>query len=168
VIAALLAWRLPSGAPVVARALRREQVYSGPFVARAPDIVLELALDAGHGLSLVPTPWSGDRRKDEQIPSLCQLAPVDYGGGRGRGMNGTHRGEGIFIACGPGAEAFSPPARLAAVAPWLARVMGLAWAADGEAMGHGASATVPRDALVYTEEDEAMVAERLRALGYLE
>ncbi len=168
VIAALLAWRLPSGTPVVARALRREQVYSGPFVARAPDIVIELALDAGHGLSLVPTPWSGDRRKDEQIPSLRQLAPVDYGGGRGRGMNGTHRGEGIFIACGPAAEAFSPPARLAAVAPWLARVMGLAWAADGEEMGHGASATVPRGAVVYAEEDEAMVAERLRALGYLE
>ena len=167
-IAALLAWRLPSGGPVVARALRREDVYSGPFVERAPDLVLELALDGGHGLSLVPTPWSSKRRGGDPISSVRQLAPDDFGGGRGRGMNGTHRGEGIFIACGPGAEPCPPPARLAAVAPWLARMMGLAWAADADGIGHDESASTSRGAVAYAEKDEAMVAERLRALGYLE
>ena len=79
-------------------------------------------------------------------------------------MNGTHRGDGIFIACGPGARELAPPTRLAAVAPWLARVMGLAWAADGASP----EALPSREALAYAEEEEAMVAERLRALGYLE
>ncbi len=57
VIDSLLDWKLPDGAPVVARALPREEVYVGPFVERAPDVVVELALDQGYGLSLVPTPW---------------------------------------------------------------------------------------------------------------
>lgn len=164
VIAALAEWKLPSGAPVVARALRREAVYSGPYVARAPDLVLELAPDAGHGLSLVPTPWAEGGPQGEGIPCVRVLAPSGYEGGRGRGMNGTHRGDGIFIACNPELAAVEPPTRLAEVAPWLARVMGLAWAADGAAT----NALPAREVLAYGEEEEAMVAERLRALGYLE
>jgi predicted AlkP superfamily phosphohydrolase/phosphomutase len=164
VLAALATWRLPSGGPVVARALRREAVYSGPFVERAPDIVLELALDAGHGLSLVPTPWAEGGPQGEGIPSVQVLTPSEYEGGRGRGMNGTHRGQGIFIACGPELAAEAPPSGLAGVAPWLARVMGLAWAADGAAPVDPRA----REVLAYGAEEEAMVAERLRALGYLE
>ncbi len=164
ILAALAAWRLPGGGPVVARALRREAVYTGPYVDRAPDIVLELALDAGHGLSLVPTPWAEGGPDGEGIPSVRVLGASEYEGGRGRGMNGTHRGDGIFIACDPGLAALDPPQRLAAVAPWLARVMGLAWVADGAAT----SAPPGREALAYGEQEEAMVAERLRALGYLE
>ncbi len=57
VIAQLLAWRGPSGEPVLRSARRREDVYAGPFVARAPDVVVELAFESGYGLSLVPTPW---------------------------------------------------------------------------------------------------------------
>jgi predicted AlkP superfamily phosphohydrolase/phosphomutase len=186
VIAALEAWKLPSGGPVVARALRREAVYSGPFVSRAPDIVLELALDDGHGLSLVPTPWSMGGAQGAGIPSVRVLGSEEYGGGRGRGMNGTHRGEGILIACGPGAETLALPPRLAAVAPWLAQAMGLAWADDGAAQAEArvdggtrvgresdapnasASGFGDREPVVYDEDEEAMVAERLRALGYLE
>ena len=169
IIEALLAWRLPrdgsgiggrEAGPVVARALPREAVYSGPFVERAPDIVIELALDASHGLSLVPTPWSEGGRNGLGIPSVRVLGREEHAGGRGRGMNGTHRGEGIFIDCGPGADRRPPPARLAAVAPWLAPAMGLAWAAE---TGAGAGAGI-----AYDEDEEAMVAERLRALGYLE
>lgn len=164
VIAALEQWQLPSGAPVVARALRREAVYTGPFVQRAPDIVLELALDAGHGLSLVPTPWAAGAAQGEGIPSVRVLGQDEYEGGRGRGMNGTHRGEGVFIACSGELGELPPPRNLAAVAPWLAGVMGLAWAADGAVL----AAPGAREALVYGEDEEAMVAERLRALGYLE
>jgi hypothetical protein len=43
--------------------------------------------------------------------------------------------------------------------------MGLAWE-DSEAGSAGLGSG--RDAVVYDEEEEAMVAERLRALGYLE
>ena len=194
VIDALLEWRLPSGAPVVARAFRREEIHSGRFCERAPDIVLELALDADHGLSLVPTPWSEGGAQGEGIPTVRCLPPAAWGGGRGRGMNGTHRSDGIWIATaagagtrggagsGPGAEPDAPPCAathvdlldpppvsLVDVAPWLARAMGLAWAAPDEAAGNGATGSGGKSpAVEYDAEEEAMVAERLRALGYLE
>ena len=166
VIDALTAWRLPSGQPVVAWALRREEVHPGQFCERAPDIVLELALDAGYGLSLVPTPWSrGGGPQGARIASVRQLDAAEGAGGRGRGMNGTHRSLGIWIAVGPGRESLGAPERLQEVAPWLARAMGLAWdAPQTAARGPGSG----RDAVAYDETEETMVAERLRALGYLE
>ncbi len=165
VIEALLDWKLPSGAPVVRRALPREDVHRGPFADRAPDIVVELALEDGHGLSLVPTPWSEGGRHGDGLPSVRVLDPEEHGGGRGRGMNGTHRGNGIWIAeRRDGLTPASPPERLSAVAPWLAAAMGLAW--DGAATGKDAAAIDPRQA--YAPDEEDMVAERLRALGYLD
>ena len=161
VIEALRDWKLPSGAPVVRRACRREEVHRGPFADRAPDIVVELALDDGFGLSLVPTPWSEGDEHGDGIPSLRVLEPADHAGGRGRGMNGTHRGDGIWIADPPrGAPVERAPDRLSAVAPWLAEAMGLAWNAP--------SASDARAPLDYDADEEDMVAERLRALGYLE
>jgi predicted AlkP superfamily phosphohydrolase/phosphomutase len=166
VIEALLAWRLPSGEPVVARALRREEVHAGRFVERAPDLVVELALDAGYGLSLVPTPWSEGGDQGSGIPSVRVLAADQAAGGRGRGMNGTHRNEGIWIAVGPGADGRQAPGRLVDVAVWLAGAMGLSWHSSH---GEGASVDpVSRAPAEYDDAEEAMVAERLRALGYLE
>ncbi len=159
VIEALLAWRLPSGDPVVARALRREEVHRGPHVDRAPDIVVELALDAGYGLSLVPTPWSEGGEQGAGIPSLRILSTDEAAGGRGRGMNGTHRNEGVWISVGPGAETRGAPERLTQAAPWIAEAMGLEWSSQ---TGTG------QESVVYDDAEEAMVAERLRALGYLE
>ncbi|MEZ4332224.1 MAG: alkaline phosphatase family protein [Myxococcota bacterium] len=192
VLAALEAWRLPDDRPVVAGAWRREAIHAGPFVARAPDVVFELALDRGHGLSLVPTPWAEGGAQGEGIPSVRILTAAEHGGGRGRGMNGTHRPDGLFIDAGPAAASDAPsdtlPPRLADVAPWLARAMGLAWVAGDTPRTGGAAGAVDADRpgvvhgagpgdgheLVratddaYDEEEEAMVAERLRALGYLE
>ena len=80
-------------------------------------------------------------------------------------MNGTHRGNGIWIAqTREGVTPAAPPVRLATVAPWLAQTMGLAW--DEAAAGDHADATGPRQA--YQPDEEDMVAERLRALGYLD
>jgi predicted AlkP superfamily phosphohydrolase/phosphomutase len=168
VIAALSDWRLPSdggggSGPVVRRARRREEVYEGPYVDRAPDIVIELALDAGYGLSLVPTPWA-----EPASLSVRTLPPEEWGGGRGRGMNGTHRPDGIWIDAGPGrgnnavgTPSGPSPADLAAVAPWLLRHLGL----DDEIEGADARSD---DRTEYTAEENEMVARRLRALGYLE
>ena len=157
VIDALLRWRLPGGGAVVARALRREQVHDGPFVERAPDVVVELALDDGYGLSLVPTPW----QERPRCPPLRTLAASDAGGGRGRGMNGTHRPEGIWIDAHASLDA--PPASLADAAPAIAGAMGLEW--ERAAAADGAEPGARRD---YSEEEDARVAQRLRALGYLE
>jgi predicted AlkP superfamily phosphohydrolase/phosphomutase len=156
VIDARLYWKRPGGGAVVARARRREEVYAGPFVERAPDVVVELAAEDGYGLSVVATPW--DR---PEIPSLRTLGDHELSGGRGRGMNGTHRPDGIWIAGGAGAERWGrlpEPAVLRDAAPALLGAMGVPWDAG----------TGGRAAIRYSEAEEAAVAERLRALGYLE
>jgi predicted AlkP superfamily phosphohydrolase/phosphomutase len=176
VIDALLDWKGPNGEPVVARARRREDVYFGPFTDRAPDVLVELARPDGHGVSLVPTPW------DAGAPSVTVLDDDALGGGRGRGMNGTHRADGIFIADGPGVagsavranareragdragaenEPLPWPSTLSRVAATIAHGVGIEWKPESEA-----AAGRPRTD--YSEEQDAMVAERLRALGYLE
>jgi predicted AlkP superfamily phosphohydrolase/phosphomutase len=166
VIEALLDWKLPSGSPAVARAMRREEVHRGRYADRAPDIVVELALDHGYGLSLVPTPWSEGGRNGGGIPSIRVLPVEDAAGGRGRGMNGTHRNDGIWIAVGRGCEGRDAPENLSSVAPWLAATMGIDW--PSAAIDPTDRAGDVRNAVAYDEDEEAMVAERLRALGYLD
>jgi predicted AlkP superfamily phosphohydrolase/phosphomutase len=163
VIDALLDWKLPvglpggaggsSGGPVVARALPREEVYSGPFVERAPDVVVELALEQGYGLSLVPTAWS-----QGSAASVHTLEEAELAGGRGRGMNGTHRPEGVFIS----SRVDLAPRGIAEVAPTLLHAMGIAWSAPSNPE-HPSG-----DRREYTPAEQQAVAARLRALGYLE
>ena len=157
VIAALRDWKLPdSSAPVVARAARREEIYQGPHTSRAPDVVIELAQLEGYGLALVPTPWS-----EGAGPSVRRLEPHQLAGGKGRGMNGVHTRHGIWIQANAdelrGALA---PASIVDTAPTILRAMGLPFdALDGHALG-GEHA--------YSAAEEALVAEQLRKLGYLE
>jgi predicted AlkP superfamily phosphohydrolase/phosphomutase len=164
VIDALLDWKLPvtadgrGGGPVVARARRREEVYEGPFVARAPDVVVELAPEDGWVHSLVPTPWGEDG------PAVRTLADHELAGGRGRGMNGAHRPAGLWLAVGGDAAVrAAAPASIAGVAPLLAAALGLA-----EAPGAGDDAARAPVPAPYDAGEEALVAARLRALGYLE
>ena len=148
-IDAVLDWKLPNGDPVVARARPREEVYRGPYVDRAPDIVVELALDRGYGLSLVQTPWTTHQA------SLRELDPSEFGGGRGRGMNGTHRPDGTWI----GPREMARPTSIVGVAAAIRGALGLEAKADDQAEA------APR---AYSDEEDALVAARLRKLGYLE
>lgn len=152
VIDALLDWKLEDGRPVVEWALPRDEVYAGPCVARAPDVVFELALEDGYAHSLVATPWE---RSD--LASLRTLDVGEWAGGRGRGMNGTHRRDGIWLDAACHAER---PAGIADVAAAVLRALGLE---ETPAAGERSRASLP-----YSAEEEARVAERLRALGYLE
>jgi predicted AlkP superfamily phosphohydrolase/phosphomutase len=156
-IDALLDWKLPGGESVVTRARRREEVYAGPFVERAPDVVVELGLERGYALSLVPTPSDDARSAPLRVLDEGELA-----GGRGRGMNGTHRPDGVWIADGPGAPALPPGAALPDVAPALLAALGLSFDGPGTGSARGAPARA------YTAAEEAAVRARLRALGYLE
>jgi predicted AlkP superfamily phosphohydrolase/phosphomutase len=157
VIDRLLDWKLPGGAPVVRRALPREEVHRGPLCERAPDVVVELAEEAGYLHVAVPTPWS-----DPAASSARRLADDELAGGRGRGSNGTHRRHGIWVADAPGEAAWArlpEPASLRDAAPALAEALGLG--AEPGAMEGG-------PCIDYTPAEEAAVAQRLRALGYLE
>ncbi len=159
VIDALLDWKLDGAADgerVFVRALPREELYDGPFAERAPDIVLEVGSERGYLHSLVATRW--DR---PEIGALRTLADDELAGGRGRGMNGTHRRNGIWLASEARAER---PASITEVAAVVLRALGIETdAADDAANGEHSRAPVP-----YSAQEEALVAARLRALGYLE
>lgn len=158
VIDALLDWKLDGGARAVAWAAPREDVYRGAFVARAPDVVFELALENGYAHSIVATPW--DRAA---LAASRTLEAHELAGGRGRGMNGTHRRDGVWIAAGGDASwRRAAPASIEAVAARALEALDLADVADAGADGPD-SAPLP-----YSAEEEARVAARLRALGYLE
>ena len=54
--ARLLDWRDPVyGGPVVRRVWQREDLYSGPCVAMAPDLVLDLATPGGYSYVGLPS-----------------------------------------------------------------------------------------------------------------
>jgi len=151
VIEALLDWKLPGGERVVARARPREDVYAGPFVDRAPDVVVELGLEDGYSLSLVQTPWH-----DPAPGGLRRLEDDELAGGRGRGMNGAHRPDGIWLADPASGPA---PSSIIGAGPAIAAALQLPWQ-DADQGG--------RARRTHTPEEEAVVADRLRALGYLE
>lgn len=90
----LLAWEV-EGVPVVARVWRREECVRGPAADGAPDLILELALRGGYSVTVLPSsrvsPGTVWRR----------LLPAEHVGGKGLGMNGSHRQHGVLILNGP-------------------------------------------------------------------
>lgn len=173
VTAALKALRSPwTGAPVVAEVWPREELYDGPWVERAPDLILRLHLDRGYSYNLMPSasapPGTGPWRK---------LAPEEHLGRKGRSLPGSHRERGLYVAVGPRVAAVGEvdAAMADATATLLARLdVAVPEDADGRVLwelleGDGdtpqplPSAPVRRGA-----GDEARVEARLRALGYID
>jgi predicted AlkP superfamily phosphohydrolase/phosphomutase len=177
VIARAMALRHPvTGSPLMERALRREEVYWGPFVDRAPDILLELALDRGYSYSCLRSPTQAE------APFVRSIKRGE-GGARGHGMDGSHRREGIFILAGEGVLKgecpFTPD--LMDFAPTLLALLGIAppTGMDGrvleETLRTHVSEPQPISARGGREETlsvargwEGPALLRLRDLGYLE
>jgi predicted AlkP superfamily phosphohydrolase/phosphomutase len=92
--AALLTLRDPdTRRPIVSAVHRREALFQGPYVERAPDLLLELRLDRGYTYNLMPSPRPG--------PIVERLSPDQYLGRKGRSLPGSHRPNGLMIAAGP-------------------------------------------------------------------
>lgn len=145
----------------VAHAWRRDALYAGPCMERAPDIVLELAQEDGYLHSCL---------RARGGPAFRRIRPDEVLGGKERGMTGTHRDPGILLA----SHAVNHPApALQDIAPTVLSVLGVAgppmegrplWGAAPEVAAYAhAPAETP-----YSAEDERLIEERLRALGYLE
>lgn len=153
----------PNGAPVFSRLLLREEAYSGPFVERAADIVLPI-----------------DARAYAPTGTESTLIITD------NHNTGEHTTTGIFIACGPDIEpgAAVGYAALKDVAPTLLYALDQALTEEmdgrplvecfGETVrsnqGIRRNGTSYRDPAVrekvYTEDEERLVEERLKELGY--
>jgi len=180
VCAALEAWRDPwRGDRIIRRAYRREEIYHGPAVDRAPDIILDLELRDGYSYSCLSS-LGGQR------PAIRKLSRQECAGGRGRGLNGTHRHDGLFVASAgifPGIGRIDGVG-IADLAPTLLALLGIEIPGfmDGrvvEAMLRegivvrraGAVASdegPPQGERPYDAAEERDVARRLAALGYLD
>jgi predicted AlkP superfamily phosphohydrolase/phosphomutase len=127
-----------TGRRPIGRVLRKEEVLSGPYLDRAPDLLLQPA----PLYSLTHT-----RRLVED---------ADW-------LSGDHRPEGIYALAGPGVErGTGPELALADFAGLIAEAVGL----EPDPEWERAPAAEPVG--VFTQEEERMVEERLRGLGYLE
>lgn len=80
-----------TGQKVVARAYRREELYHGPYLDQAPDLVLELGLDNGYSYACLSS-----RGRRGRGP-MRVLRRNELAGAKGQSMNGSHRRRGIFL-----------------------------------------------------------------------
>ncbi len=171
IIEALMRMQAPdTGASMVRRAYRREELYHGPQLDRAPDIIIE---------------WTdyiywGRGYYGSQAPTFEHLQHFDFSA---QPLSGTHRPEGILIASGPAIRSGTlvHGAKLCDLAPTIFSLLGFAPPAmmDGRVLREmlsevdtslppsidGASHTA--EPLNYTPEEAEQIAERLRSLGYL-
>ena len=155
-----------SGRPVIAEVLHREEVYHGPHLARAPDMLIR---------------W---REDCEALSGLrCGEARVDRTAAE-HYQTGAHRPEGVLLVCGEGIRAGSiATAQAQDIAPNLLHLCGLRVPgyADGRVLTELLAEERARAVLVDEqaelgvregreigdEAEEAAVVERLRGLGYL-
>lgn len=172
VITGLLSLRDPfSGRPLVARVIPREELFSGPFVERAPDLLLELRLDRGYSYNLMPSPGPGSE-------FVQRLEPAEYLGKKGRSLPGSHRPRGLFVAAGPRiAERGQIEASIADAAASVLARLDVAQPADAPGrVPHGLVAgdrarvrELPQVELSASSTGNPGALERrLRALGYVD
>ena len=145
----------------IRKVFRRDELYAGDFVDRAPDLVIELALEDGYSHSCL---------RSRGGPSFRRMAPEEHLGGKEHGMNGNHRPSGVLFLSKP---TVAGAARLEDVAPTVLAELGVAAPPmDGAPLlGAGSTTGVTGDAhedQPYSKEQAQAVEARLRALGYLE
>jgi hypothetical protein len=158
-----------TGTRVITAIHARQDVYFGPLVERAPDFVLELALDGGASYNVMPSGGAG--------PTFTRVPEHEWLGKKGRSLQGAHRAQGLYLAAGPRVRACGEVvAGIAdASATMLAR-MGVAppdtlsGRVLSEILGEEGARTPLADAEVTpaATPDLARTEERLRAMGYIE
>lgn len=166
IIAELLEIRDEEGSQVVVAAHRREELYSGPYLERAPDIIFELSQRYEGGVSV-----AGEYLRDIPLRHLAM-------------RSGNHTMNGMFVAAGP---AVRKGVRLSGIhlediMPTVMHVAGLAIPANAEGrvirdaleepMASRASALGPArrtlgEADQLDDGEQQSMREQLRALGYL-
>lgn len=170
---ALTRWHDGAGMPVVERVWRREEVYQGPATERAPDLLLELAAPDGYSQSCLRSAGPG--------PALRRLTVAEHGAGKGGGLNGTHRPDGLVVLSGPGVRRTRiGDAKVVDVLPTLLTLAGMPVpeGLDGRCMA-AALTSAPcyepdplaegeRQPVPYAEAESRQIAARLASLGYLE
>ncbi|MEC7987467.1 MAG: alkaline phosphatase family protein [Myxococcota bacterium] len=167
----LLDWQVDGAHPVRAVHLR-EELYWGEGVIFSPEVIVELNEREGYSYTLLASSRS-------RGSSWSVLPPESYMGGKGLGMNGTHRQHGVLVMHGRGISAHGEvEANMMDIAPSLFHAMGesIPLDMDGQILPGVQDAKPPR----YTEhkidlqthhrasaKESMAIRNRLEKLGYL-
>lgn len=161
-----------TGDRIVARVLRREEIYTGDAVGLAPDLRLLMAKSSVYQGQYAYSPKVGASRTLDQPD----------------GVYGNHAEYGILLACGPEIRAGAQiaGAEMVDVAPTILYALGLsipeemdgrplegmfshAFQSTREVSRRAAEGKAPvRDETALTASEEQEVLERLRGLGYVD
>jgi predicted AlkP superfamily phosphohydrolase/phosphomutase len=177
--AALLGVRDPwSGKPVFRDVVPREELFEGPHLDRAPDLLLDLHLDDGYSYNLMPS--SPPPRQSRSTGPFRKLADTEKLGKKGRSLPGSHRSHGFMALAGPSVRtAGQLDAQIADLTATLLPRLGLSvppsfkgrvlWEALRDDRNASAEA-LPEAGPVTSRatRNEGLVESRLRALGYIE
>jgi predicted AlkP superfamily phosphohydrolase/phosphomutase len=156
-----------TGEPLVETIYEREDLYDGPFAHLAPD------------LTVVPGDWRYRTIGLYDFTTHKVISPAF-------GPTGDHRREGVFFAQGPAFRSGSKPenASLLDIAPTVLHLLGVSVPEDmdGRVLSEVLDPSVqspeireqvpvsnghPDGGSGYSEEDEALIQQRLSDLGYL-
>ena len=151
---------------VIECAWPREVLYTGSWVEKAPDIILELALEDGYSYNCL---------RSRGGPPYRRIDSVNHIGAKGQGMSGNHRNPGVFMF----SEAvLKDRPHLVDIAPTILSVLDVAGPTmDGQSLYNIDVQTpdIPNTPSIksteerhYTSDEEEIVEKRLRSLGYLE
>ena len=152
---ALRSWKDPlSGGPVVRDVYRREALYPGPCVNRAPDLFLELSEPGGYSYNVLPSEM-GDS-------PFRVLGEHELEGVKGSGMPGSHRRDGIFLLQAPGLVAGEATLGIEELLPRWLGVLG-----KGELLRARDTAEPGTASSAGRGEQPASLIRRLHRLGYL-
>ncbi|MBX3014541.1 MAG: alkaline phosphatase family protein [Caldilineaceae bacterium] len=172
----LLAAKDPeTGAPIVKAVHRADAVYTGPYRALAPDLLVE-----------THTNYFVRNQLDHNEARLTY--PAGNYGERALAHTGRHHPEGVLVAAGPAFQKQGQglSAQLADLAPTILHLMGQAvpstmdgqvlqrWFTPAYQAAHPIQSTGETDAaptqlgVAYSQEEQQVVQQRLRDLGYLD
>lgn len=167
---ALLHWKDPeSGANIVRKVHRREDLYSGPETIHAPDLILELCNQDNYTYALGRSSMAQGRNSWRKIGS------AEYLGYKGHSMNGSHRPFGTMMFWSRQAPSHLPPnLDLRDLAPTALAVLGApipAWM-EGRSLISGSDygEDYPLESgqeKMYSTIEEKRLRERLSQMGYL-
>jgi predicted AlkP superfamily phosphohydrolase/phosphomutase len=180
----LLAWVDPlSGEKVVAEVHHREEVYTGPYLDRAPDLVVVTRTPGGYA-------YQGKASRQAHGEGSIIRLRMDAPGSLKffAAKSGSHRDYGIFLAQGPMIPAgrVIRGARLMDIAPTILYLLDQPIPSDMDGVvlkdaitsefvatrpvirGAAEAATVGAGVANYTPDEDAVMAKRLQDLGYLE
>ncbi len=169
----------PGSGERVFEVFTRDELYHGPYVDAAPDLVGIVGQGKIH-LAEFPVPASASVFIGSE--EMDKIAP--------HSRTGSHRMEGVLIAAGPdiGAQPLATEAQLVDIVPTILYALGLPIPdyCDGQVLadmfaGGFVNAHPPhytdmsmhrepadRESSVYSEEESEQITQRLRDLGYLD